>query len=163
MDRQQRHALTARIAYSLFEHRGRDHGRDRDDWLQAERIIGLVDACAALLEARSSMRTARRGEPASELAPTGLERRALEALAAAVERGGRAAAAAALGYASTSAVSAVLGGRRALRRDLAERILAAFEAPGEGEARLRVLDGGAGVGVEEDVEEDEEQRRRATA
>lgn len=28
----------ARIAYQLFERRGRTHGKDQDDWLEAERI-----------------------------------------------------------------------------------------------------------------------------
>ena len=30
---------TARRAYELFEHRGSRHGRDLDDWLQAEQEI----------------------------------------------------------------------------------------------------------------------------
>ena len=29
----------ARAAYELFEHRGRVHGHDLEDWLEAERIV----------------------------------------------------------------------------------------------------------------------------
>jgi hypothetical protein len=29
----------AKAAYRLFEQRGRTHGRDLDDWLEAERIL----------------------------------------------------------------------------------------------------------------------------
>ena len=29
----------ARIAYELFERRGRMHGRDQDDWFEAERLV----------------------------------------------------------------------------------------------------------------------------
>lgn len=126
-------ALTATIAYSLFEHRGHVHGRDRDDWLQAERILA---ACAALT-VQAPGRAAPR-QVATELASTDLERRALEVLADAAARDGRAATAAALGYASTGVVSDVLRGKRALKRDLAERILAAFEPPALAPA-LRVL------------------------
>ena len=30
--------LTAKIAFELFEKRGHSHGRDVEDWLQAERL-----------------------------------------------------------------------------------------------------------------------------
>lgn len=29
----------ARVAYALYEQRGRNHGRDQDDWFEAERIV----------------------------------------------------------------------------------------------------------------------------
>jgi hypothetical protein len=29
----------ARVAYELYERRGCEHGRDREDWLQAEEIV----------------------------------------------------------------------------------------------------------------------------
>lgn len=29
----------ARVAYALFERRGRVHGHDLEDWLEAERIV----------------------------------------------------------------------------------------------------------------------------
>ena len=29
----------ARIAYALFERRGREHGHDFEDWVEAERIV----------------------------------------------------------------------------------------------------------------------------
>ena len=29
----------ARVAFELFERRGRTHGQDRQDWFQAERIV----------------------------------------------------------------------------------------------------------------------------
>lgn len=120
-----RAALTATIAYALFEHRGHVHGRDRDDWFQAERI---VEACRAVPALQGAGRSAPR--PASTaLASADLERRALEVLTEATARDGRAATAAALGYASTGVVSDVLRGRRALKRDLAERILEVFAAP----------------------------------
>jgi len=32
-------ALICGQAYSLFERRGRSHGSDMDDWLEAERIV----------------------------------------------------------------------------------------------------------------------------
>ena len=32
----------ARRAYELYERRGRDHGRDWEDWLQAERELRLA-------------------------------------------------------------------------------------------------------------------------
>lgn len=33
------HEEIARVAYELFERRGRTHGNDLQDWLDAERII----------------------------------------------------------------------------------------------------------------------------
>ncbi|GJL54870.1 MAG: hypothetical protein NPIRA02_20020 [Nitrospirales bacterium] len=33
------HALIAKRAYELYESRGRTHGHDQDDWLEAERFI----------------------------------------------------------------------------------------------------------------------------
>lgn len=29
----------ARVAYELFEQRGREHGHDFEDWVEAERIV----------------------------------------------------------------------------------------------------------------------------
>jgi len=29
----------ARVAYELFEQRGREHGHDLEDWIEAERIV----------------------------------------------------------------------------------------------------------------------------
>lgn len=134
MDRNQ---LVSRIAYALFEHRGSAHGRDRDDWFCAEALV------AACCEAGLRKRTAAPRAAVRELAAPDVERRALEVLEDAAEESGRAAAAARLGYASTSVVSALLGGRRALDRALAEKILGAFgvdaapRAQGEGETAAR--------------------------
>lgn len=33
------HEEIARLAYEIFERRGADHGRDLEDWLQAEREL----------------------------------------------------------------------------------------------------------------------------
>lgn len=33
------HRRIARKAYQLYEQRGRQHGHDREDWLEAERLI----------------------------------------------------------------------------------------------------------------------------
>ena len=33
------HGKIALVAYELFEHRGRTHGKDRDDWFEAQRIL----------------------------------------------------------------------------------------------------------------------------
>jgi hypothetical protein len=33
--------LIARRAYQRFEERGREHGHDLDDWLEAEREVGV--------------------------------------------------------------------------------------------------------------------------
>ena len=33
------HGEIARVAYELFERRGRVHGRDQQDWFEAERIV----------------------------------------------------------------------------------------------------------------------------
>jgi hypothetical protein len=123
MDRTQ---LVSRIAYSLFEHRGAAHGRDLDDWFCAELLVSVC------LEAGAKKRTAPPRQAIRELAAPGIERRALDLLEEAADEKGRAAAAATLGYSSTSVVSALLQGRRALERTLAERILAAF---GEESAR----------------------------
>ncbi len=35
----QRQEEIRRLAYEIFERRGRVHGRDLDDWLEAERIV----------------------------------------------------------------------------------------------------------------------------
>jgi outer membrane protein TolC len=42
----------ARRAYELYEKRGREHGHDLDDWLQAERELqdALSSTAASLLE-----------------------------------------------------------------------------------------------------------------
>jgi len=37
--REPTHDDVARRAYHLYEERGREHGRDRDDWFQAEREL----------------------------------------------------------------------------------------------------------------------------
>jgi hypothetical protein len=122
--------LTARIAYALFEHRGRVPGREHDDWLFAER---LMEWCA-----EAQRKEVKRPEPKRAL-PRAAARGALDLLAEAVERDGRAAASAALGYTSTSVVSALLRGRRALDQGLADRIVAAFGGDG---ATLTLRTGG---------------------
>ena len=33
------HELVEILAYTIFEHRGRNHGRDLDDWIQAEQAV----------------------------------------------------------------------------------------------------------------------------
>ncbi len=33
------HREIARVAYALFEARGRRHGHDRNDWFEAQRIV----------------------------------------------------------------------------------------------------------------------------
>lgn len=44
MTRTNGHDEIARRAYDLFERRGRQHGRDLEDWLQAERELrGMGD------------------------------------------------------------------------------------------------------------------------
>lgn len=127
MDRQE---LTAKVAYALWEHRGRGGGGALEDWVVAERLVGF---CLEALAARKT----RNAAPRRRVAPAATEKRALEVLTRFVERRGRAAASAALGYASTSVVSGLLSGRRALGEDLAARIEATL---GEG-ARLTVLAG----------------------
>ncbi len=114
--------LTATIAYALFEHRGRAPGRERDDWLVAEK---LIEWCAALQ--KDARRPGVTSPPVRALPGRG---GALELLAEVVERDGRAAASAALGYASTSVVSALLRGKRTLDPDLADRIAEAFSGDG---------------------------------
>ena len=50
--------LTHRIsqrAYELFEARGREHGHDREDWLQAEaEILCSFEASSSIQEARAA-------------------------------------------------------------------------------------------------------------
>ena len=115
--------LTATIAYALFEHRGRAPGRERDDWLVAEK---LIDWCAAALQ-KDARRPGVTSPPVRALPARG---DALELLAEVARRDGRAAASAALGYASTSVVSALLRGKRALGQDVADRIVEAFSGDG---------------------------------
>jgi hypothetical protein len=57
-----RHAEIARRAYQLYEQRGRAQGGDIDDWLLAERELGLArDPTTAKLRARPlTARAARR-------------------------------------------------------------------------------------------------------
>ncbi|HXG31077.1 MAG TPA: DUF2934 domain-containing protein [Thermodesulfobacteriota bacterium] len=33
------HEMIEKKAYEIYEKRGREHGRDLDDWLEAERIV----------------------------------------------------------------------------------------------------------------------------
>lgn len=130
----ERTELVSRIAYGLFEHRGRGHGRDQDDWLLAEQLLeSCLGATREPKEARARRPASVR--PARELASASVEQRALALLETAADGSGRAAAAAALGYSSTSVVSALLLGRRSLDRALAERIVAAF---GSGEVQVAV-------------------------
>jgi len=55
--RQERRELIAARAYELFEARGGEHGRDQEDWLEAERQ--LVDE--ELIEARPGSAPAEAG------------------------------------------------------------------------------------------------------
>jgi hypothetical protein len=126
--------LTARIAYALFEHRGRTHGQDQGDWFTAESFVALCVAESPVC--RATKRALPASSPSQGLAAPDLERRSLQLLADVAEREGRASASAALGYASTSVVSGLLRGSRALDRGLAERILEAFG----GEAAARPAD-----------------------
>ena len=132
-----RHELTARIAYQLFEHRGHAHGRDREDWSLAEAFLSLLEpaspgeppAGAALAAPAAARPRARAQLGPRALARPERERAALERLAAAVAREGRAALAARLGWASTGPVGALLRGDRALSAELVARIEAACGEP----------------------------------
>lgn len=57
-------ARIARKAYELFETRGRAHGRDREDWLEAERIVltemQVAPDAADVAPARAATRPAGR-------------------------------------------------------------------------------------------------------
>lgn len=128
-----RRTLVREIAYRLFEHRGRLHGRDVEDWLEAEQ---LVEACLATSGPARAAAPPSRPRAAAELAPPGDERRALELLARAAAEHGRATVAARLGYRSTGVVSELLRGERALPAALAARIEAALGPD------LRLLPGG---------------------
>ena len=126
-----RRELTARVAYLLYEHRGRTPGRARDDWLLAER---LIDLCLALLSALAPPSAPAHDPPAS--APDHPDAPAedgapdvLALLEAAVAADGRAAVARRLGYASPSSVGKILRGQRALTEALTARILAALAPP----------------------------------
>jgi hypothetical protein len=119
------HDVTARIAYSLFEHRGYAHGRHQDDWFLAERIIEVFGgpvAAPAPTPAKKPRKTSVTAK-ARALATSADEARALERLADAVARDGRAAVAAQLGYGSSSSVGRLLRGDRALTAEQAARIL----------------------------------------
>ena len=39
MDEKALHEMTEKEAYELYEKRGREHGKDLDDWLEAEMIM----------------------------------------------------------------------------------------------------------------------------
>jgi hypothetical protein len=32
--------MVEKKAYDIYEKRGREHGRDREDWLEAEKLVG---------------------------------------------------------------------------------------------------------------------------
>ena len=38
-DLKTRHEMIEKKAYELYEKRGREHGKDLDDWLEAEKIV----------------------------------------------------------------------------------------------------------------------------
>lgn len=122
-----RRELTARVAYLLYEHRGRAPGRAREDWLLAER---LIDLCVALLSALAPpSEPAPRASDSPPRPETSREDRAHDVLAlleAAVAADGRAAVARRLGYASPSSVGKILRGQRALTDVLVQRIVAAL-------------------------------------
>ena len=142
------HALTARIAFLLFEHRGRAPGHHLQDWFAAESIVHM---CLAVFEAQrpegaapaqavpaASVPAARKRAREGSARKTGrarpadarTERDVLALLEAAVAEQGRAGVAAALGYASTRTIAKVLRGDRVVSRDLAQRVLEAFTAAG---------------------------------
>ena len=52
----------ARKAYELYEQRGRQHGHELEDWLEAERII-LAEMKAQIAKLTN---TARRNKPSPE-------------------------------------------------------------------------------------------------
>jgi len=144
-----RHKLVTRVAHTLYVHRGQTPGRELDDWFLAEL---LVELCLGLEVERVTERSvshaeapspAPKAEPSTKLAGPRelpgpeLEKRALRLLLEAANEDGRASAAAALGYSSTSVVSALLNGRRALDKALAEKIVEAFKDPEESSSTKR--------------------------
>ncbi len=68
------HEEIAKVAYELFEKRGRSEGRHLDDWLEAEKIvrerharaeIGKEKPTKAAAVKRTSVRAPRKKEPAA--------------------------------------------------------------------------------------------------
>jgi hypothetical protein len=55
-----RHADVERRAYELYEQRGREDGRDWDDWLQAEREMLGVDTQDEPVSAAAPLTSPRR-------------------------------------------------------------------------------------------------------
>ncbi len=47
------HEKIAKLAYELYEKSGRIEGRDRENWLEAERIIKSLQASAAKRKTKS--------------------------------------------------------------------------------------------------------------
>ena len=39
VDEETLHGMIAKKAYELYEERGKEHGKDLDDWLEAEKIV----------------------------------------------------------------------------------------------------------------------------
>jgi hypothetical protein len=39
VDEKASHEMIEKKAYEIYEHRGGEHGKDLDDWLEAERIV----------------------------------------------------------------------------------------------------------------------------
>jgi len=68
-----RHEEVERRAYELYEQRGREEGRDWDDWLQAEREMLGADAeeDADTIEAEASPRRQRAERDANARAASG--------------------------------------------------------------------------------------------
>lgn len=115
--------LTARIAYHLWESRGKTHGRHVEDWCLAEHIVTACLEVAAGRRKRAPRRTPRTRATAAR---GSVQARALDLLERSIGNLGRARVAADLGYSSTSSVGRLLRGDRPLSEDLAQRILTAL-------------------------------------
>lgn len=129
--------LTARVAFTLYLHRGRQPGRAHDDWVTAESIVDLCLATAqatssppAPLESAPEAAPETAPEPAPEAAPEAASEpidatrsQAKDLLHTAADKIGRKQVAARLGYKSASTVGRYLRGDREINDDLATRIL----------------------------------------
>lgn len=71
MDSEDLRRRIARKAHELFEKRGSRHGRDREDWLEAERLVHLE--LEAEVEVQPAVDVTRRAAP-NPLAPKGTPR-----------------------------------------------------------------------------------------
>jgi hypothetical protein len=60
------HDAIKRRAYELYESRGREDGRDLDDWLQAEHEVGSDDSEVRRSAPRNSTSSAADGRHAQE-------------------------------------------------------------------------------------------------